>query len=387
MTKKTALEAMWHEDAGSISRFVHVHLQWFAAEDEGRTEEPTEHKIRKAREEGKVAKTPELPSTLVMLFTLITLALLSSYLFSTMVSMFQTFFSSISSPEPTHTGRFFVLFLQFFLKLTLPFFVVALCAGVAGNVLQVGFLFTVKPITPDLQRIVPNFSRFAKRVLFSTEALFNLGKTILKVAAIGFLAYLNIRMELPRLVNLLRVPLLQGIRFLGALVFRILFEATVVFLAISIVDYLFQRRQHLESLKMSREELKEERKMYEGDPLVKSRLRQRMREILTRNMIRRVPEADVVITNPTHYAVALEYERARMEAPTVVAKGADELALRMRAIAREHGVPLVENRPLARALYQEVEVGDTIPEQYYAVVATILAKVYAVDARRREKVM
>lgn len=387
MMRQTALEAMWQEDAASISRFVHVHLQWFAAEDEGRTEEPTEHKIRKAREEGKVAKTPELPSTLVMLFTLITLALLSSYLFSTMVSMFQTFFSSISSPEPTHTGRFFVLFLRFFLKLTLPFFVVALFAGVAGNVLQVGFLFTVKPITPDLQRIVPNFSRFAKRVLFSTEALFNLGKTILKVAAIGFLAYLNIRMELPRLVNLLRVPLLQGIRFLGGLVFRILFEATVVFLAISIVDYLFQRRQHLESLKMSREELKEERKMYEGDPLVKSRLRQRMREILTRNMIRRVPEADVVITNPTHYAVALEYERARMEAPTVVAKGADELALRMRAIAREHGVPLVENRPLARALYQDVEVGDTIPEQYYAVVATILAKVYAMDARRREKVM
>ncbi|MEM5948646.1 flagellar biosynthesis protein FlhB [Spirochaetia bacterium 38H-sp] len=367
------------------SFLLDMHLQWFAAEDEGRTEEPTEHKIRKAREEGKVAKTPELPSALVMLFSLILLGVLSQYVLSTAVSMFTSFFYQLSTPDFFSGRKAFSLFIQYFLRLSLPFLIIAFIAAFAGNVIQVGFLFTTKPITPDFQRIVPNFVRFFKKAFFSGEALFNLGKTFLKVFVIGFIAFLNISAEIKRILSLSKMPILESMSFISFIIFRILLESSIVFLVISVVDYIFQRRQHLESLKMSKEEVKEERKMYEGDPLVKSRLRQRMRELLSQNMIRKVPEADVVITNPTHYAVAIEYEKSRMHAPTVIAKGADELALRMRRIAKDADVPVVEHKPLARALYADVDVGDTIPEQYYSVVATVLARVYAMDSSKKQK--
>jgi flagellar biosynthetic protein FlhB len=153
---------------------------------------------------------------------------------------------------------------------------------------------------------------------------------------------------------------------------------------LALPDYLFQRRQHLESLKMSRQEIKEERRMYEGDPLVRSRLREKMRELLTRNMMKAVPRADVVITNPTHYSVAVEWNRLLMQAPTVTAKGVDAVALAIREVAREAKVPLVENKPLARTLYNEVEIGESIPEKYYEVMAVILAEVYRLSGKMAE---
>jgi flagellar biosynthetic protein FlhB len=157
---------------------------------------------------------------------------------------------------------------------------------------------------------------------------------------------------------------------------RLVIEVAAALIALAIPDYLFQRRQYMESLKMSKEEVKEERKMQEGDPLVKSRLRERMRELLLRNMAVNVPKADVVITNPTHYAIALEWDREKMPAPTVTAKGVDEVAQRIKRIAVENGVPLVENRPLARALYTDVEIGDSIPDKYYQAIAAVLAHIY-----------
>jgi flagellar biosynthetic protein FlhB len=164
----------------------------------------------------------------------------------------------------------------------------------------------------------------------------------------------------------------------------LLIIAALLLLGLSIPDYLFQRWQYMESLKMTKQEVKEERKMYEGDPLIKSRLRQRMRELLSRNMAANVPKADVVITNPTHYAVALEWNKDTMPAPMVTAKGADEVAQRIKAIAKESGVPIVENKPLARALYAEVEIGDIIPETYYQAIATVLAHVYKINEERRK---
>jgi flagellar biosynthetic protein FlhB len=161
--------------------------------------------------------------------------------------------------------------------------------------------------------------------------------------------------------------------------------SALLLLLLSIPDFMFQRWQYRESLKMSRQEVKEERKMNEGDPLVRNRLRQRMRELMTRNMAVNVAKADVVITNPTHFAVALEWNSGTMPAPMVTAKGADETAFRIRRIANENGVPLVENRPLARALYAETEVGDIIPEAYYAIIADVLAHVYKMDTERRKK--
>ncbi len=359
-----------------------VHLQWFAAEDEGRTEEPTEHKLRKAREEGKVAKSVEISSSLVLLFGIATLGLISSYLLRNVLSMLRFFLQHSTELDiTTDAGLVAPAFYSYFLRMALPVLLVSFLAAFLGNVIQVGFLFTAKPITPDLDRIVPRFGRFFRRAMFSGEAAFNLGKTLLKVAVIFVLAFLNIRAEIPKLVKMMDMSQLVAFRLVATIAFRIIVEAALAMLVMAIPDYMFQRRQHREALKMSRQEVKEERRMYEGDPLIKSRLRERMRELVARTMMRAVPRADVVITNPTHYSVAVEYDRLIMEAPMVTAKGVDAIALKIREIARENQVPLVENKPLARTLYQEVDIGEVIPEKYYEVMAIILAEVYKMNGR------
>ena len=231
---------------------------------------------------------------------------------------------------------------------------------------------------------MPHFGRWLRRALFSGEAAFNLAKSFLKIGAIGLIAWLNIQAELPRILHLLTLPAMMGFSLIARLAFRITIETALVMLVLAIPDYWFQRRQHLESLKMSRQEMKEERRLYEGDPLVRSRLREKMRELLRRNMLQAVPKADVVITNPTHYAVAIEWNNRLMEAPTVTAKGADLVAQRIREVAAENRVPLVENKPLAQALFREVEIGDPIPPRYYEVMAAILSEIYRISGRTVE---
>ncbi|MBN1687233.1 MAG: flagellar biosynthesis protein FlhB [Spirochaetales bacterium] len=363
-----------------------IDLQWFAAEDEGRTEEPTEQKIRKAREEGKVAKSTEFTSALVLLFPIIAIGVLGSYILGNLIDMMRFFFSLSAEIDLTRDSRIVPAFFNYFLKITIPIFAVAFVSAILGNVFQVGFLFSTKPITPDFKKIVPHFGRFFKRALFSTEAAFNLGKSVLKIVIISGIAFLNIRANLDKLALLTSSTFLVSFQTVAGVAFAILVEAAVALLILSIPDYLFQRHQHRESLKMTKQEVKEERRMSEGDPLVRSRLRERMRDLLTRNMIRNVPRADVVVTNPTHYAVALEWNRSTMEAPAVIAKGMDNIALKIREVAEENDIPCMENRPLARALYEEVNIGDSIPEKYYEVMALILAQVYKMKGRTLEAV-
>ncbi len=359
-----------------------IDLQWFAAEDEGRTEDPTEYKIRKAREEGRVAKSQELNGALVLLAPTLTLIALAPWMLKTFTEMLRFYLTrstTVDITDPVLITAFF----RYFVMLVSPITLAALVAGVAANILQNGgFIFSMKPITPKFSKIVPNFAKFFSRALFSAEGLFNLGKSLVKVAVIVAIAYVSIRNEIPKLVTMLDAGFWQSISFVASMAARLLLTAAFFFLAISIPDYIFQRRQFMESLKMSKQEVKEEYKQMEGDPLVKSRLRQRMRELLSQNMAVNVPKADVIITNPTHFAVAIQWDRATMRAPMVTAKGADQLAFRIREIAREANVPMVENRPLARALYAEVEIGDMIPDEYYQALAIILAKVYALDSRK-----
>jgi len=361
-----------------------VHLQWFAAEDEGRTEEPTEHKLRKAREEGKVARSVELASALVLLLGIATVAVVAGYFLKNTAQMLRYFFRISATGELS--GELVQAFFGYFLRLVAPVLIVAFVAAFLGNVLQVGFLFSVKPITPDVNRIMPNLGRFFRRALFSGEAAFNLAKNILKIAVVFVIAYLNVRGELPRILRLGDSSWQQGFRLIAAISLRIIVESAIAMLVLAVPDYMFARRQHLESLKMSRQEIKEERRMYEGDPLVRSRLREKMRELLTRNMMKAVPRADVIITNPTHYSVAVEWNRLLMAAPTVTAKGLDAVAMKIREVAREASVPLVENKPLARTLYHEVEIGEAIPERYYEVMAVILAEVYRLSGKAAEAI-
>jgi flagellar biosynthesis protein FlhB len=372
--------------AESESSIYNIHLQWFAAEDEGRTEDPTEHKIRKAREDGKVAKSSDLSSSVVLLFCIIALALIGPYILQTSAEMLTFFLGRSAQIDVTGDMRIYRQFMYYFIRLSLPIAGVAFVAAILGNIIQVGFLFTVKTITPDFKKIVPKLGKFLQRAIFSTEALFNLGKSIFKVAIIATVSYLNIRQSFRELLNLVNYGLLSTISIIAATAFRILIEAAIILLVLSFVDYAFQRRQHRESLKMTKQEIREERKTYEGDPLVRSRLRERMRELLSRTMIQNVPQADVVITNPTHFAVALEYQSNAMLAPTVTAKGQDNIAFRIKEVALENQVPVVENKPLARALYSDVEIGDSIPEKYYQAVATVLSHVYKMSGKSREAV-
>lgn len=365
-----------------LDQLAGMDLQWFAAEDEGRTEDPTEHKVREARKEGKVAKSQDITSALLLLTTIVTIALLSDYLLEHMLSLVAWFYGNATEIDITQPNTIMPVFYGYFIRIMIPIAAVALVTAVMGNLIQVGPLFTLKPITPDLNKITPKVGKFVQRSFFSMEAVFNWFKNMGKVIILSGLAFIVIQGNIHRIVNLLRVPFLQSFGEIARLAFTLLVSAGIILLILSIFDYMFQRHLHRESLKMTRQEVKEERKTYEGDPQVKSRMKQRMQELLSRNMVQNVPDADVVVTNPTHFAVALQYRREVMEAPTVLAKGADQIAFRIREVAEEHEVPLIENKPLARALHAEVEIGDVIPEKFYEAVVTVLKQVYRMKGTR-----
>ena len=367
----------------ALERALLIDLQWFAAEDEGRTEEPTEYKIQKAREEGRVAKSQEFVGALALLLPALAIFFLAPSMLRTCVEMLRFYFLRAAELDPLRDRIVARAFFEYLARLALPVVAAAVAAAIFSNLAQTGFLFTTKPLVPDFSRVVPRLGRYFQKTLFSLEGLFNIGKSVVKMGIIGAVAFLLIRGEISRLANLQTANLWTGFTTVASLAIRMLLISAVLLLLLSIPDMLFQRWQYRESLKMSRQEVKEERKMYEGDPLIKSRLRQRMRELLSRNIAVTVPQADVVITNPTHYAVALEY-RAGMEGPMVSAKGEDDLALRIRRIALEHEVPVVENRPLARALYADADLGEIIPEAYYQAVADVLAYVYRLNGERRK---
>jgi flagellar biosynthetic protein FlhB len=369
-------------DEYALAAALAIDLQWFAAEDEGRTEEPTEYKIRKAREEGRVAKSQELVGALVLLLPALAIVFLAPSMFRTMLEMTRFFLSRSTELDPTKDAIVVRTFYLYFARLALPIGLVAVFAAVFANVVQTGFLFTTKPLVPNFSKILPRFGQYFRRTLFSAEAAFNFAKSIVKIAIIGIVAFVIVRSELPRLASLQAASLWSGVTLVAGLVMRLIIVSALLMLVLAVPDYIFQRRQYIESLKMTKQEVKEERKMYEGDPLIKGRLKQRMRELLSRNMAANVPKADVVIANPTHFAVALEWNRATMPAPMVTAKGVDEVALRIRRIAEENGVPVVENRPLARALFAEAEIGDIIPEQFYQMIAVVLAKVNKLNEAR-----
>ncbi|MBI9100565.1 MAG: flagellar biosynthesis protein FlhB [Spirochaetaceae bacterium] len=363
----------------------HMDLQWFAAEEEGRTEDPTEQKKKKAREDGKVAKTAELTASLVMLFPLVTIGTLAGYMITQLSQMINYYITSSTMIDIATDTVPYRAFISYFIKLTLPVFAIAFISAFIGNVLQVGLKFTPKAIKPDFKKIKPDIINWAKKSLFSLEAFFNFSKSIIKIAIIGVVAYLDIRKNGPQLANLSQIPLGESFSFVAGIAFGLAVKAALILMSLSLPDYLFQRKQHLDSLKMTKHEVKEEHKQMEGDPLVKSRLRQRMQEILTANMIQNVPEADVIVTNPTHFAVALEWNNETMVAPTVTAKGQDNIAFRIRDIAKENNIPVIENKPLARGLYAAVEIGEMIPEEYWDIVSRVLAEVYRISGKLNDE--
>ena len=369
--------------------FEEIDLQWFAAEDEGRTEEPSEYKIRKAREEGRVAKSQELCSALVMLVTVIVLIIAAPYFWNWCEETLIFYFTHINEKE-MFQSRFFYQFLASLAKMVLPLALCGAVAGILANIIQnKGFIFSTKPITPQFSKITPKIGQYLKKTLFSFEGGFNVAKSFIKVAVVFFVAYIIIRSSCFEVVSvqgsdgetktvvlslITSNNLLKSIGLIAWTAAKILAVSAVIFLVISIPDYLVQKKQFIESMKMTKQEVKQEFKEMEGDPEVKAHLQAAQRELLRRNMPQQVAKSDVVITNPTHFAVALMYDQMAAEAPQVMAKGSDNLALRIREIAREHEIPVVENRSLARGLYAETEIGDIIPNAYISAIATIYAQ-------------
>ncbi|MCL2442106.1 MAG: flagellar biosynthesis protein FlhB [Treponema sp.] len=365
-------------------------MQWFADSDDedapGKTEQPTEHKLKRLREEGQVAKSQELIGAIGLLLPALVLLFLAPGMLRTCVEMVRFFFLRAVELDPTKDAIIARNFFSYFIRLVLPILAVAVVSAIFSNLVQLGgWLFTTKPIVPNFSKAIPKFGQYFKRI-FSAEGLFNLGKSLAKIVIIGVVAYLFISSDIEKLLNLQKSDVYTGLTFVASIAIRMVLVVAVILLVISIADFMFQRWRFRERHKMTRYEIKEELKMYEADPMIQSRIRSRFREMLKQNINTTVPTADVVITNPTHYAVALRYDQQYMNnGPMVVALGADEMAAKIREIAKEHEVPIVENKPLAQALYRETDVGDSVPEAYINTVAVIFSKVWYINEERRRR--
>jgi flagellar biosynthetic protein FlhB len=356
----------------ALTAALTIDLQWFGdeADESQRTEEATETKIRRLREEGEVVKSQELVGALGLLLPALALLFLAPSMLETSVEMLRFFFLRSTELDPVKDGIVLGAFYSYLIRLAAPILAVALAAAIFSNVVQTGFLFSTKPVTPNFSKILPHFGRYFSR-LFSVEGFFNFFKSIVKMAIIGAVAFALVRGDLEKLTRLQTMNLWTGIGIVASLAARLLLFSAILLLLLSIPDFLFQRWRFMVHNRMTLQEVKEERKLYEGDPLISARIRSRMRELLQRTMYRNVPNADVVVTNPTHLAIALEFHAERMNAPVVTAKGEDAVAMRIRRLAEENGVPVVENRPLARSLYSIVEIGDSIPDDFLIVIADV----------------
>ena len=347
------------------------------ADREGKTEKPTPRRIQKAREEGNVPKSQEVNSVAVLLAGILLIYLFGEYLFKNLLTFPFLEIPLFVSPDRLDPGDLLLFWetnlKRLFLSLVL-LLLLTLLVAVISNIAQFGVLFSTKALKPKLEKLNP--INGLKNIFFSLNSLFELVKNLVKIGVIVAVAYFFVKSNLEQILVLYKTPLSEGVSVLGSLLLKLSLYIALTGAVIAVIDYSYRRWKWYQDLMMSRHELKEEMKETEGNPEVKREIRRRMRQISTRRMLQEVPKATVVVTNPTHYAVALKYDMEKDPAPKVVAKGADRIALRIIEIARQHGVEIYQDPPLARALYQSVEVGDVIPEKFYQAVAKIIAYIY-----------
>ena len=353
------------------------------AEQEGqeKTEVPTEKKRRESREEGQVAFSKELSSAALLAGIVLTLVSTSPIILDAMRQLMAQIFRNLAQSEELSIDSIFALsgeILSIILPAFAPFVAVIIFVGIFASVLQVGVLITFKAIAPKFNKISPLTG--LKR-LFSSQSLADFLKSMAKLIIVGFVGYLTYIDKITEL-NGLSVSTPDFILIYNfTVVAEVAGKIVLALVAIAIFDYFYQRWHHEQQLMMTKQEVKDETKQTEGDPQLKVRIRQIQREMSNARMMQEVPKADAVIVNPTHFSVAILYDRDVMTAPEVIAKGADHLALRMRTVARENNVPILERPELARDLYANVEIGDDIPERFYKAIAEILAFVYRLRKR------
>ncbi|MCL2352911.1 MAG: flagellar biosynthesis protein FlhB [Firmicutes bacterium] len=354
--------------------FLRLDLRFFEGE---KTEKATPRKKKKSREEGQVAKSQEIGTAAAFLAVFTVLRFAAGGIYSGLMSVFGYSFTMIGDSDavfdPRYISRFIAYLFGRVIMMSLPVFITAAAVGIVSNAVQVGFNVTMKPLMPKFSRLNP--MQGFKRV-FSVRSLLELLKSLLKFGVIIMVIYTSVKNRIGTLLLLPQMELFEAVSTVGGIAAGMGVSVGTWFMAIAAADFAYTRWKHARDLRMTKQEVKEEYKLAEGNPQVKGQIKSKMREVSMRRMMQSVPQADVIITNPTRYAVALRYDRNRDGAPKLVAKGADYVARRIREIAAENKVQIVENKELARAIYASVEVGREIPPELYQAVAEILAFVY-----------
>lgn len=347
-------------------------LQLFAGE---KTEKATPRRREEARKKGQVFRSQDLSVAVIILACFASLYAFMPYMMKVFNQFMVKYISYRSSGDLTaEIVNIIMLDVAItLLKITLPILATALLTAYIVSLLQVGFIFSSESLQFKLERIDPISG--AKRI-FSKRAFVELAKSILKLTIVGYILYTVIKNKLFLFPAMADMELVTLLIVIGQLIFEMAMKVGVCLFIVGILDFIYQWWEYEKSLKMSKQEVKEEYKQMEGDPLIKAKQRQRQRENAMRRMMTEVPKADVVITNPTHFAVALKYDAETMAAPQVVAKGQDYLAQRIKDLAREHEVQIIENPMLARTLFYSLDIGQSIPQELYNAVAEVLALVY-----------
>ena len=344
------------------------------ADDLEKTEEPTPKKIEDAKKEGNVPKSMDTSGFITLLVAVVAFIALTGWIFDRLENLYRYYMRFVGADlTPRLLMGLTIHTVVEIMIMVLPLALPVAIAGMLGAWAQFGFIFTTKPLTPDLTKIDPIKGT---KNLFSLKKLVEGFKITVKVGAVFVLAFSVFLGFIGELTTVSHAPLPQQIAWLADRAMILAAVMLVLLMVLALVDLVFVRYNYFKGLRMSKQEIKDEMKQMEGNPEIKAKIRQIQMEMARRRMLAEVPNADVVITNPTHFAVALQYREQEGKAPKVVAKGADLIALKIKEIAREHHVQIVENPPLARELYKNVEVDREIPEQFYQAVAEVLAFVY-----------
>jgi flagellar biosynthetic protein FlhB len=352
------------------------------AESAEHTEAPTPQRRREAREEGNVARSADLTAAISLLGAVLLLGFFADDLFRAFKVLVHRELSTnwisdgFATYELSHTlATSFWIGIKVFAPLAIAMFAI----GVVANIFQIGFLVSLKAVAPKLSKLDP--SKGIKNII-GKRAMMRLVMSLAKVSIVTIVSAVFIYLEVPRVLSLARIDAMPLLAAAAAMVWALSLKIAVVLLLLAILDFMYQKWQHEDDLKMTKQQVKEDMKRMEGDPQTKQRRAKVARQLAMQRMGQVVPSADVVVTNPTHYSIALKYDETTA-APKVVAKGVDFMAMRIRQLAVANGVPIVERPPLARGLYRHVDVGQEIPTKYYKAVAEILAYVYQLDRTRR----
>lgn len=355
------------------------------SEKDNKTEDPTPKRLRDAKKKGQVAKSSDLNSaSSLFVFTLL-LGVIGNYLLKKSLEFIKSFLLidykiniNIDSAKLIFTQgaiRFFVIII--------PIALVSMVLGIIINIIQVGFLFTKEPLKPDFKKLNP-IQGFKN--IFSKKSLFTLVKNLLKLFLVFYLSFKNLSSSVGRIINSGNVGTEKLFFYFIDFIKDLSINIAIIMFILAIVDYVFERKEHRKNLKMSKQEIIDEFKEMEGDPQVKGQRRQRQRELAMGRMMQDLETSTVVVTNPTHIAVGIRYDDKIDSSPIITAKGAGAIAEKIKEIAREKEIPIIENKPLARLLYKDIEIGNEIPEKLYQAVAEILVIVYKIQQDKKGKI-